>query len=337
MTSKYVRFFVSAVVIMGLAVSLFGCAQPAPAPAPKPATPAPAPAPKEVSANLIGGSSSLGGANYLIMSGWAKMIGDKTKINIKVEATAGPSANIKLIEAGNAHIGVSSQVVTYEAYHGSAPWTEGKKHQNIRNMFANNALIFDIIALEKSPIKSMSDLRGKNISVGPAGGSAHIAAERVFKALGIEVKYHHLGQADGASALRDGMLDAIVGFGAAPRPAYQELEASVPIRWVAFTKDELAKVIKEFPMYSTGKLHAKHYKGLKEDIDTLVDLYTYVVHKDVPEEVVYTIVKTTLENFEEYKKLHNSLADLTLKGMYDELIPVHPGALRYFKEKGIAK
>lgn len=285
---------------------------------------------------LIVGSASLGGANYMIASGWAKLAEENTDKKFVVEATGGPVNNVQLIQNGDAHLGVASQVVAWEAVNGEG-WTEGAKFDNIQGLWANNEQVWDGIVLANSNIRTFRDLEGKKISVGPAGSTLEVAASRVFETLGINAQFNYLGYTDACSALRDGMLDAVIGFGAAPRPAYLELEASVGIRFLEFDPGDLDLILEKYPQYSRGEVLAKHYDSLDKNIPGIADRYLYIVSKDLSEDTVYEFVKATMENVGQYNAVHNSLVDLTVENMYDDTITPHPGFIKYYKEIGLIK
>jgi TRAP transporter TAXI family solute receptor len=287
-----------------------------------------------VSADVfVGGSASLGGSNFLIMSGWSNIMLKNTPHKIVVESTGGPQANVQLIENGDIQMGVVAQTVGTEAWNGTG-WAD-KEYRRMRSMFPVHEAFFDGLTLRENNIESLYDLEGKSVSVGPKGGTPSVAVPRIFEALGIEVEFVYLAQGDSIRTLRDGQIDAVCFFGGYPRPAYQELSAAVPVRFLSLSDEDLETVTTTFPQYSTGVITADAYDYLDEDQVTLKDRYGYAVSKDVDEDVVYEIVKATWENIEEFRNVHSGLANLEPENINELNIPLHPGALRYYEEIGV--
>jgi TRAP transporter TAXI family solute receptor len=285
---------------------------------------------------LVAGSASSGGANYLLMAGWAELINNNTQHRVIVEATGGPASNIELMGNGDAQIGVVAMSVAIPAYKGTG-WAKGKDFSSIRCMFGVHDAFMDGVTLEGKGINSIHDLNGKTVSLGPAGGTPALAVPDICDYFGVTPNYVNLGQGDSINALKDGQIDAAIFFGGVPRPAYQELAASHPVIQLALTDDEVREVVEKLPQYSIGTIKAGTYSYITKDVLAIKDRYAYAVDKDVPEPVVYELVKTTLDLMDEFKKVHNSLeamevSDMLLTGV---ALPLHPGAVRALKEAGI--
>lgn len=338
--NKWIAFWLITALIISLVT---GCSKPAAnEPAEQPATveaPAEQPAAAQEESKpmaMIAGSASSGGANYLIMSGWAEIINKNTKHKITVEATGGPGSNIELIGNGDAQIGVVAMSIALPAINGTG-WAEGKDFSNLRSMFGVHDALMDGLALKDKGINSIYDLNGKVVSLGPAGGTPALAVPDIFKYLKIEPKYVNLGQEDSINALKDGQIDAAIFFGGVPRPAFQEIAASHEVTQLVLSAEEVDKLIKELPQYSKGTIAAGTYSYMKEDITAIKDRYAFAVSKDIPEQVVYEIVKATLDNMNDFKKVHKSLDKLeTGEKLLDGIaLPMHPGAIKAFEEIGV--
>lgn len=285
---------------------------------------------------MVAGSASSGGSNYLLMAGWGEIINKYTNHRIVTEATGGPASNIELIGNGDAQIGVVAMSIALPAYNGTG-WAEGKDFSMLRSMFGLHDALMDGVALAESGIKSIHDLNGKTVSVGPAGGTPALAVPDILNYYGITPKYVNLGQEDSVNALKDNQIDAAIFFGGIPRPSYQELAASHnPVR-LGLSDEETLELVKELPQFSAAKIEAGTYSYTTEDYLTLKDRYAYAIHKDVPEDVVYELVKVTLEHLDEFKEVHKSIdilevGDILLEGIY---LPLHPGAIRALEEAGV--
>lgn len=286
---------------------------------------------------LVAGSASSGGSNYLIMSGWAEIVNNNTGHRIIVEATGGPRSNIELMANGAAQVAVVTMSVAGPAYAGKG-WAKGKRHDFLRSMFGVHEAYMDGIALASTGIKTFYDLAGERVSVGPAGGTPSMAVPPILEALGVDTKVVYLGQGDSINAMKDGQIEAAVFFGGYPRPAYKELQASHSVNFIHLSDADLDKVIELNPYYTVGVIKKEAYEYLTEDAKTLRDRYAYVVHKDVDDEVVYQMVKATLENLDDFKAVHKAVKRVIGldKRLWEGIvIPMHPGAIRAFEEKGL--
>lgn len=348
MNSKISRGLSLIIILALLATSLIGCSAQqnstdvnqtpeTPETTETPETPeTPAAPEKPEPMTLVAGSASTGGSNYLLMAGWGEMINKYTDHKIVTEATGGPASNIELIGNGDAQIGVVAMSIALPAYNGTG-WAEGKDFSMLRSMFGVHDALMDGVTLPGKGIESIYDLNGKMVSVGPAGGTPALAVPDILGYYGVNPKYVNLGQEDSINALKDNQIDAAIFFGGIPRPAYQELAASHDVVRLGLSDEEVEEIVKELPQYSTEKIAAGTYSYATEDYLTLKDRYAYAVDKNIPEEVVYELVKTTLDNLEEFKSVHKSLdkleiGDILLEGV---ALPLHKGAIRALEEAGV--
>lgn len=291
-----------------------------------------------LAAPLVAGSASAGGANYLIMSGWAQLMNKYTPNKIIVQATGGPQSNIKLMANGSAQIGVVSMSIAGPAYVGKG-WAKGKKYSFMRSLFGLDRAYLDGVALKSSGITSITGLSGKTVSDGPAGGTPSLAVPPILRALHVKANLVHLGQSDSMSALKDGRIDAALLFGGYPRPAYQELEASHPVNFLHLTQAEITKVIHLNPYYTEGTIPKSAYRYLKHNAKTLETRYAYVVDKNsVSSKVAYELVKATLKHLKAFKQVHKAIARaLTTEAslLPGLVIPLDRGAVKAYREAGI--
>ena len=197
------------------------------------------------------------------------------------------------------------------------------------------------VTLEKNPIHTMSDLKGKTIAIGSAGSGAAANSENILKVLGLfdQVKPLYLTFGASGRALTDGQADAI-GMSSAPMPAVVTVEAMHKIRLIELTDEELDKVIKKYPAYKKAVMPAGTYKSWQKPYKAIGFQVYWAAHKDTDPEVVYMMLKTALDpkNKKFLDKIHKSLKTLSpaLDGMAQMGIPLHPGAIKYYKEKGMS-
>ncbi|MBX9812608.1 MAG: TAXI family TRAP transporter solute-binding subunit [Burkholderiales bacterium] len=282
------------------------------------------------------GTASVGGTYFVYGQVWASLVNEKIGTNISTQQTQGPNQNIILTDSRQVDFGMTTMGVALQAWEGKGEWTKGKKYQNIRAMFPMYDTPFHFIALEKSGIKAVKDLAGKKVGVGPRAGTCGTYFPLMFKALGIDTTIRNGQASDMASNLQDGLIDAFPFCAGVPIAAYSELETTNKVRFFTFTDDEIKKIKAALPELSDSLIPKGTYKQQTEDHKT-VGLFNFAIaNKDVPADLVYAVTKAVLENNAQLVKGHAAAKEtLTENWNRNGFLPFHPGAIRYFKEKGI--
>jgi TRAP transporter TAXI family solute receptor len=226
--------------------------------------------------------------------------------------------------------------IALQAWEGKAAWTQGKQYRNIRAMFPMYDTPFHFVTLEKNPVKSVADLAGKKSGIGPRAGTCGTYFPLMFKALGINTTIQNGQASDMGAGLQDGLIDAFPFCAGVPIPVFSELETTNKVRFFTFTPDEIKKLKAAMPELSDSVIPKGTYKSLTEDHKT-VGLYNFAIaNKDVSEDLVYAVVKAVLENNAQMIKGHAASKETLLQNWNrNGFLPFHPGAIRYFKEKGI--
>ncbi len=286
--------------------------------------------------NLTLGTASVGGTFFVYGQVWASLVNEKIGTNISTQQTQGPNQNIILTDERQIDFGMTTMGVALQAWEGKGDWTKGKQYRNVRAMFPMYDTPFHFVALEKSGIKSVKDLAGKKSGVGPRAGTCGTYYPLFFKALGIDTTIRNGQASDMAANLQDGLIDAFPFCAGVPIAAYSELETTNKVRFFTFTDDELKKVKAALPELSDSVIPKGTYKQLTEDHKT-VGVYNFAIaHKDVPEDLVYAVTKTVLENNPQMVKGHAAAKETVLQNWNrNTFLPFHPGAVRYLREKGI--
>jgi TRAP transporter TAXI family solute receptor len=261
--------------------------------------------------------------------------------NIKCTApsTGGSIANINALIAGDQTMGVAQSDWQYHAYNGTSQF-EGKKFDKERAVFSVHAEPFTVVARADSGIKSFDDLKGKRVNVGNPGSGQRGTMEVLMEAKGWQMSDFALASelkpAEQASALCDGKVDAIVYTVGHPNGSIQEATTSCDAVVVDVAGPEVDKLVSENPYYAKATVPGGMYKGTDEDVNTFGVRATFVSSADVDEDTVYQVVKAVFDNFDRFKELHPAFANLTAEEMVKDGLsaPLHPGAEKYFKEKG---
>ena len=282
------------------------------------------------------GTASVGGTFFVYGQVWASLVNENLGTNISTQQTQGPNQNIILTDSKQIEFGMTTMGVALQAWEGKGDWTKGKQYRNIRAMFPMYDTPFHFIALEKSGIKSVRELQGKRSGVGPRAGTCGTYFPLFFKILGIDTTIRNGQASDMAANLQDGLIDAFPFCAGVPIAAYSELETTNKVRFFTFTPDELKKIKAALPELSDSVIPRSTYKQMTEDHRT-VGVYNFAIaHKDMPEDLVYSIMKVVLENNPQMVKGHAAAKETVLQNWdRNTFLPFHPGAVRYLKEKGI--
>jgi len=282
------------------------------------------------------GSASIGGTYYIWMGGFAKLLYDKMGISGSVEVTGGAVHNPQLLNAKQIDFGASTAGAMWEGWTGEG-WAKGKKHQNIRAIFPMYATYFQMYALKKSGIKSIHDLNGKSVGVGPVGGTPATYWPKILEAAGIKPgRIANAGSADLNSQLKDGMLDANAQSVGLPWVIIMEIETTHEINVLPIPRADAEKFIAKNPLFSTGVIPKGFYKSNKDfDVETITVWNYMLCDKDAPSDFIYEVVKKTFENIDIIIAAHSSAKETKPEPIVTSPIPLHPGAARYYREKGI--
>jgi TRAP transporter TAXI family solute receptor len=287
--------------------------------------------------SLTLGTASVGGTYFVYGQGWANLVGGKIGVPISTQQTQGPNQNVLLVQGKQIELGMTTMGVALQAWNGTGGWTQGKMMQDIRALFPMYDTPFHFVALRKSGIDSVAELQGKTVGVGPKAGTPGTYFPLIFDALGIKNVTIRNGQAsDMAQQLGDGIIDAFPFAAGLPIAAYSELETTNDVVFFSFTPEELKTLTAKFPEFNPAKIPAGTYKGVKQDQPT-IGLFNFAfAHKDMPADLAYAITKAVLDSNAEMVKIHSAAVETVPENVTrNTFLPLHPGAIRYYMEKGI--
>jgi TRAP transporter TAXI family solute receptor len=283
------------------------------------------------------GTASQGGTYFVYGNGFAGYISEALGVNATGEVTGGPVQNVTLVQTGDHLMGLVTMGPAYDAWNGKSELAPGLEHKDVRALFPMYQTPFQVIALKSSGITSVSDLAGKRVSVGPAGGTPGTYWPQFMAALGVEANISNAGAADAAGQLTDGLIDAFAFAAGVPISAFAELAAQQDVVMFGFTPEEQAKVLEAFPAMAPLTIAAGTYAGHDYDQPTVALWNFAVAHKDMPDTLAYEITKLALDNPDRMVQIH-AAAKETLLENWDKntFMPFHPGAVKYLEEKGIS-
>jgi uncharacterized protein len=281
-------------------------------------------------------TASPGGVYYVYGQALADILGKELGIEVTAQATQGPTRNIILIETSHAALGLITMGVGWEAWNGTGEWTKGQQFRAMRAILPMYDSPFHIAVAMRSNVKSLEHLTGKRIGAGPRGGTSGTYFPRIFEMLKIPVLLSYGSVEETMSQIAAGQLDGVVLATGVPVPALYKLDQEQGMDYVPFSADQVKILRQHMPELSDSTIANGVYPSLTADYHT-VGLFNFVVaNKDLPEDLVYRIVKTVFDKHTELVKAH-SAAEETIPANIsrDNFLPIHPGALRYYREIGI--
>ncbi len=285
-------------------------------------------------------TASMGGSYYPIGVGMSQIFTAKVPgIEPKVEVTGGATENPKLVGAGESDIGFTNANLAYAAYSGTALFKD-KKYDKLRLMFSGVAPgTFHIAVRADSDIKTFADLKGKKVAMGPQGGGGLTIMPDILAIFNLkmeDVKTSLLSYDEGIQSLIDKQVEAAMVQAPHPAPSIKTLEGSTKFRLIELTDEQRDALVKKYPYYNKVDISAETY-GLGSVVKTIGSSNVVVTNSDLDENLVYEMTKATFENLAQLHKVHPSAASISLQDAVTDLIPLHPGAAKYFKEKGVIK
>ncbi len=260
-------------------------------------------------------------------------------IRCSAESTGGSIYNINTIRGGELEFGVAQSDWQFHAYNGTSKFEEQGKFDNLRAVFSVHPEPVTILARGDAGIDNISDIKGKRLNIGNPGSGTRGTWEVIEEAMGWERKDLKLASemksAETGQALCDGKIDAYFWLVGHPSALTQESLATCDAKLVNATGPEIAKLVDDNPYYLYANISAGMY-NYDVEIETFGGGATFVSSADVPEEVVYFVVKAVFENFDSFKKLHPAFANLSEAEMITDSLsaPLHDGAMKYYKERG---
>lgn len=282
------------------------------------------------------GTASQGGVYFIYGQGWANLVSEIVGVPSSSEVTDGPVQNATGVQDGDFDFGMVTMGPAWDALNGESPLAPGVSHDKIRAIFPMYNTGFHFLALKSSGIETLSDIpEGARVGVGPQGGTPGTYIPAIMTALGKNVEIRYGGASDLAGQLQDGLID-VFGFAAGiPFPAFAQVEAQLAVNFIGFTEDEQKTVLENLPV-NAFVVPQTAYSSMPGD-QLSVSMWNFAIgHADLPDSFVYEVVKAVMENHERMVGVHRAAVE-TIPANVDKnlFIPWHPGAVRYFEERGV--
>ncbi|NGO51196.1 TAXI family TRAP transporter solute-binding subunit [Allomesorhizobium camelthorni] len=264
-------------------------------------------------------------------------------IRCSVESTGGSAFNVNTIKEGELDFGMAQSDVQYNASKGEESFKDGGAHTDLRAVFSIHPEPFTVLAHPNANITKFEDFKGKRFNVGNPGSGTRSSMERLLGAMDWTLADFSLASElkadEHGPALCDGKIDGFFYGVGHPSANIQDPTTTCAAKLVPLTGEVVDKLVADNPYYAKATIPGGLYNNNPDDVETFGVLATLVTSANVPEETVYQLVKSTFENFDEFKSLHPAFANLDPEKMVADgnSAPLHPGAEKYYKEKGWLK
>jgi uncharacterized protein len=286
--------------------------------------------------SLTIGSASPGGTYYVYGEGLARILTRELGVPVDMRPTEGPSQNISLLERGEVQLAFVTLGAALQAWNGTAPWTEGKQLRAMRAIFPMYDTPFQFMVLQDSAIQTLSDLGAKRIGVGPRGGTSGTYIPQMFGALHIDAALIYGDWADLATQMQSRTIDALAVAAGVPFPSFAEIERKSKVRYLPLATSQIVDLRLAVPELGPSSVPAGTYPSLLRHYAT-VGLYNFaVVHRDLPDDLVYAIVDAVFAHHEQMMEIHPAAAEtIPTNFTRNTFLPFHGGAIRWYHNQGV--
>jgi hypothetical protein len=253
----------------------------------------------------------------------------------------GSVANIRRIEGGESTFGLSQTDVAYAAFHGEGPFAAAGPDPKLRLLIALYPEAFTVVARADSGIRDFQDLRDKRVGIGKSGAGYTFTRDVVLGGYGWTIsdpeRMLELGPAEQNQALCSNKVDAIIFEAGHPNGLTQEATTGCRARLVRIAGPPIDRLLAAHPYYVASVIPGGMYAGNPHDVLTIGTRAVLVTSSDQSDQLAYALVKAVFENFADFRRLHPALATLSIETMVpsEAVMPIHPGAMKYFREAGL--
>ncbi len=260
-------------------------------------------------------------------------------VDATAEVTAAAVDNLKLVGAGEADLGYAYPDLSYDAMEGKAPFKSKLPIRMVAHLYVS---YFHLVTLANSNIKSVADLKGKRVSTGAPGSGTEVVAFRVLEAAGLnydkDVRRDRLSVVESANALKDGKVDAFFWVGGLPTAAILDLAATPNVSMKLVPTDtDINNIFKKYgQVYVKAAIPKTAYPKMTADVGVVGIPNVLVCNTAADPALIYNLLKAMFDHKQDLVNVHNQASEFTLENaVIKTVVPYHPGAVKYFKEKGV--
>src|ERR1700730_17063945 len=288
------------------------------------------------------GTGGTGGVYYPLGGGLANVLSKNFPgVQATAEVTGGSVDNLKLLGSGQSELGFSMADAALDALNGEDKVKSGKIP--VRTLMVLYPNRMHVVTIEGTGIEKMSDLKGKRVSTGSPGSATEVMAFRVIEAAGLDkdkdMRRERLGVAESVNAIKDRKIDAFFWVGGLPTAAVTDLAATPGAKMKMIDHSEVVDKMnaKHGNLYAASVIKAGVYPSQDKDNKNTVVWNILVANASLPDEMAYKVVKTMIEKKADLVAVHQEAKSFSLDNQIksNSSIPWHPGAVKYFAEKGV--
>jgi len=282
-------------------------------------------------------TAPLGGTYYIVGTGLGEAITQKVPhLTVNAIISQGSTGNPVMLHRNEAELGITNYISASNAIAGRTPY---ENKINIAGICPLQYSTLHIMVMgNRNDINSLADLRGKRVNLGPAGSGGALFFREILEFWGFkesEFNFSFLSFNEGTDALRDGRVDCNIPNGAAPLETVSSLASLASVKLLSLEAANMQKVKERLPHYDLAAIPGGTYKGIDRDVMTGGVQDILIVKRELDDEEVYLITKAIYESFAELRKVHPSLSNMKFDGYKNSLVALHPGAMRFYRERNI--
>jgi uncharacterized protein len=288
------------------------------------------------------GTGGVTGVYYAVGGAVCRLLNKDRKahgIRCSVESTGGSAFNVNTIKAGDLDFGMAQSDVQFQASKGQGPFKDNA-YADLRAVYSVHPEPFTVLARKEANVTKFDDFKGKRFNVGNPGSGTRASMEQLIAALGWKMSDFSLASElkadEHGPALCDNKIDGFFYAVGHPSANIQDPTTTCGAKLIPLTGATVDKLVAEFPYFAKATIPGGMYANNPQPTATYGVLATLVTSAKAPDDIVYALVKATFDNFDEFKKLHPAFANLDPAKMVKDgnSAPLHPGAAKYYKEKG---
>ena len=262
-------------------------------------------------------------------------------IHCEIKSTVGSIYNLNALKAKSIDIAIVQSDWQFNAYNGTSSYNNQGRFNNLRSLFSIHSEPFTVLARKDADIKNFTDIKGKRVNIGSPNSGQRATMEMLLDLYGMKTsdfsEVTSLMPSEQAQALCDKKIDVIVYVVGHPNSAIKEASSACKTKLVNVTGSKITELIDAHRYYNKAEIPAGIYHGSPNKTLTFGVGATVVTTAELSEQVAYDVVKAVFENHQRFVQLHPAFEHLTQQAMASEYLsaPLHPGALRYYKEIGL--
>jgi len=261
--------------------------------------------------------------------------------DITVQSTGASNENVRLVNANEVPLAFSQNDVAYSAFNGIEPYKS--KHENLTFVVSTHAEVIHAMARAGIGVTKLEDFKGRKMSLGARGSGNELNCRQIFPFFGLSSNYENLSPVflpygESADQFKDRQIDGFLFTFGFPHPVIMDITTIHDVAYLPIAGKQADDIIAKFPYFVKTEIPAKTYNRQEAPVQTLGVKAMIIAHKNTPEDLVYAFVKGLFDNLEGIQASHSQAKQISLKtALEGRTVPLHPGAAKYYKEKGLLK